>query len=103
MSKVVTAVLAFIVLFALFLMFNTILPQFVLKPLSENANTTITGTSGYINLNSWYNNFLWSTLPKIFGICSVFSGIAIIIAYFLETHRFESEQYSYYNDNKYLR
>ena len=90
------AVISAIICFSLFLIFNSVLPL-IWAPLTQAANTTMTSP-----LKAQYNYFLWVFFARVFGVTSVLSFISIPIAYFLDSHKTESEQFSYY-DNQYLR
>lgn len=97
-SAAFIAVIAFIICIIMFLV-GSMLVEYTFAPLSNVANQTLTGTVGAINLRNEYNYKLWVFFPRIFGICAVLSAIAIPIAYFLDSHRYEEEQYQYQNEN----
>ena len=82
---------AFFMSFLLFLICSYVLGV-ASEQISTIGNETLAGTGHDV----WISDFLFGMGQKTFGVVSVLTLIGTIIAYLLESHRFEGEQFEYY-------
>ena len=92
MRAFIIFIVTFFVSFVLFLICSMILAP-VFENVASITNSTLPGTQ----YPAIMNDFLFGTLQKVFGVFCVVSIIGIIVAYALDTHRREGEEFEYYN------
>jgi hypothetical protein len=88
---VVTLIVAFAINLMVFLIFNYIWNDAITVPMTNIANSTLGVGTTY---HTMYTTFL-GTLRNILGASAVLLLIAIILAYLLDSHRFEGEEFEY--------
>ena len=88
-ASIVTLIVAFAINLMVFLVFSYIWYDAITVPMTDIANTTLSGTykTTYIGL--------LGTLKDVLGVSSVILLIAVIVAYLLDSHRFEGEEFEY--------
>ena len=83
--------IAFFMCFFLFLICSYLLGTF-----SEHFTAAVNTTSDPTVVAD-VNGFVFGICQKTFGVVSVLTLIGTVVAYLLESHRFEGEQFEYYN------